>query len=66
MGTLPRLTLFARASILILAELAANALLWMVAGILFSRKPEGRKVLGLALVAWTIGLRHGLDADHIW
>ena len=22
-------------------------------------------VLGLALIAWTTGLRHGLDADHI-
>ncbi|WVQ71527.1 hypothetical protein IAR50_001066 [Cryptococcus sp. DSM 104548] len=56
-----RLTLLGRAVALVSGELLFNAACWVAAGICF--KADG--VLGLALLAWTIGLRHGLDADHI-
>ncbi|TYJ57178.1 hypothetical protein B9479_002093 [Cryptococcus floricola] len=56
-----RLTLLGRAVALISGELLFNAACWVAAGICF----KGSGVLGLALLAWTIGLRHGLDADHI-
>jgi len=68
---IPRLTLFGRSLLLILAELLLNAVCWIVAGILFSRfskatedsdeKGEGpaKSILGLAMLAWTLGLRHG-------
>lgn len=42
-----------------------NALCWVVAGLLFGRRNETHSLLNLCLLAWTIGLRHGLDADHI-
>ncbi|WVQ78188.1 hypothetical protein IAT38_000271 [Cryptococcus sp. DSM 104549] len=57
-----KLTLMGRAIALISGELLANAAVWVAAGICF-RQADG--VLGLAVLAWTIGLRHGLDADHI-
>lgn len=80
-----RLSLFGRACAILAAELAANALLWLVAAVLFTRPGQDRNVLSLTLVsgiarsrpplcgadvpalqvAWTTGLRHGLDADHI-
>lgn len=60
-------TLFAKTVLILALELAGNALLWIVAAIVFTRPSESNqhRVLGLALVAWTTGLRHGLDADHI-
>ncbi|KAJ6562167.1 high-affinity nickel-transport protein-domain-containing protein [Mycena capillaripes] len=62
---MPRLTLFGR-SLLLMSSLAlANALCWIVAGILFGRNPDTQPLLSLALLAWTLGLRHALDADHI-
>ncbi|KAI0056100.1 NicO-domain-containing protein [Artomyces pyxidatus] len=60
-----RLTLFGRSLILVACELIANATLWIVAGILFGRSRDTQPILSLALLAWTIGLRHALDADHI-
>ncbi|TBU39468.1 NicO-domain-containing protein [Dichomitus squalens] len=60
-----RLTLFGRSVLLLTAELLANAVCWAVSAVLFGRRPETRPVLSLALLAWTIGLRHALDADHI-
>ncbi|KAH9969521.1 high-affinity nickel-transport protein-domain-containing protein [Russula dissimulans] len=60
-----RLTLFGRSVVLIGCELLANASCWIVAGILFGRREDTQPILGLALLAWTIGLRHALDADHI-
>ncbi|TXT13759.1 hypothetical protein VHUM_01126 [Vanrija humicola] len=36
--------------------------MWVAAGIAFGQR-DG--LLGIALLAWTLGLRHGLDADHI-
>ncbi|KAK0244159.1 NicO-domain-containing protein [Armillaria nabsnona] len=78
---LPRLTLFGRSLLLVTSELLANAICWTVAGILFGRSRETQPILSLALLAWTLGLRHGisifnlvsadlieiaaLDADHI-
>ncbi|KAI0670977.1 high-affinity nickel-transport protein-domain-containing protein [Trametes maxima] len=62
---LPRLTLFGRSVLLLAAELLANAVCWIVCAILFGRRAETRSILSLALLAWTIGLRHALDADHI-
>ncbi|KIY43030.1 NicO-domain-containing protein [Fistulina hepatica ATCC 64428] len=59
------LTLFGRSLLLITVELLSNAVLWIVCAILFGRKEETRRVLSLALLAWTLGLRHALDADHI-
>lgn len=60
----PRLTLFARCLVIMVLEVLANAFLWILCAILFTRGND-RKILSLALVAWTTGLRHGLDADHI-
>ncbi|SJL07564.1 related to high-affinity nickel transport protein nic1 [Armillaria ostoyae] len=66
---------------LVASELLANAICWTIAGILFGRSRETQPILSLALLAWTLGLRHGisifnlvsadlieiaaLDADHI-
>ncbi|KAH9080626.1 NicO-domain-containing protein [Lactarius deliciosus] len=60
-----RLTLFGRSVVLIGCELLANAICWIVAGILFGGRRETQPILGLSLLAWAIGLRHALDADHI-
>lgn len=57
-----RPTLLLRCILLIAAELAANALLWVVAAIVFRHRT---RFLTLSLLAWTLGLRHALDADHI-
>ncbi|KZV82273.1 NicO-domain-containing protein [Exidia glandulosa HHB12029] len=54
-----RLTLQGRALVLILGELAFTALVWTLAAVFL------RDAIPLAMLAWTIGLRHGLDADHI-
>jgi high-affinity nickel-transport protein len=42
--------------------LAANLGAWLWAGSLFQAAPA---MLGTALLAWTLGLRHAVDADHI-
>ncbi|KAF9221667.1 NicO-domain-containing protein [Gyrodon lividus] len=55
---LPCLTVFGRSLLLVVLEVAANAICWAIAAHL-------RSLLGLAMLAWTIGLRHALDADHI-
>ncbi|KAI0662057.1 NicO-domain-containing protein [Cubamyces menziesii] len=62
---MPRLTILGRSVLLLSAELLANAVCWVVCAILFGRHAETRPILSLALLAWTIGLRHALDADHI-
>ena len=41
---------------------AANAGAWIWTGSLFHAAPA---MLGTALLAWTLGLRHAVDADHI-
>lgn len=48
----PRLTLFGRSLILVISELLANAICWIVAGILFGRHDQKRSFLSLALLAW--------------
>ncbi|KAF7768671.1 hypothetical protein Agabi119p4_7914 [Agaricus bisporus var. burnettii] len=59
-----RLTVLGRSLLLLLCEILANAACWIVAVILFYRSTT-RSNLGLSLLAWTLGLRHALDADHI-
>ncbi|KAI0304491.1 high-affinity nickel-transport protein-domain-containing protein [Multifurca ochricompacta] len=59
------LTLFGRSVVLVGCELLANVICWIVAGILFGGRKETQPILSLSLLAWTIGLRHALDADHI-
>lgn len=44
------------------ALIAANAGLWICAFILFTNDTV---MLGTALLAWSLGLRHAVDADHI-
>jgi len=63
--TKPRLTLFGRSLLLMSSLVLVNVLCWTVAGILFGRNADTQPFLGLALLAWTLGLRHALDADHI-
>lgn len=41
---------------------AANALAWLWAGLAFHAAPV---LLGAAALAYTLGLRHGMDADHL-
>ncbi|KAJ7860041.1 NicO-domain-containing protein [Mycena leptocephala] len=62
---MPRLTLFGRSLLLLGSLVLANVVCWIVAGILFGRKSDTQPILSLALLAWTLGLRHALDADHI-
>ncbi|GMK57920.1 hypothetical protein CspeluHIS016_0407540 [Cutaneotrichosporon spelunceum] len=57
-----RPTLVGRALILISCLVLANVIVWVAAGIAYSGR-DG--LLGIAMLAWTLGLRHGLDADHI-
>ncbi|GAA6062559.1 hypothetical protein JCM10212_004120 [Sporobolomyces blumeae] len=60
-----RLTLFGRSVFLLLGELVANVVLWVAAVATFAPHPDKRAVLSLCVLAWTYGLRHGLDMDHI-
>ncbi|KAG8849195.1 hypothetical protein FRB96_000902 [Tulasnella sp. 330] len=60
-----KLTLLGRSTLLISSELLANVLCWILAGLLFGRHEETRGLLSLCVLAWTLGLRHALDADHI-
>ena len=55
-----RPTLLLKSILLITTLLLANALLWALAGAILSKN-----TLGLALIAWSLGLRHAVDADHI-
>ncbi|GAA5980144.1 hypothetical protein JCM5350_001778 [Sporobolomyces pararoseus] len=60
-----RLTLFGRAVCLLLGEFVANVVLWVATVATFAPHKDKRGVISLALLAWTYGLRHGLDMDHI-
>jgi high-affinity nickel-transport protein len=51
-----------RAVALIAALVAANVLVWVLALATFAARPV---LLGTALLAYTFGLRHAVDADHI-
>lgn len=61
------MTLFGKTVVLMMSEISVNILVWIVAVLVFrhSGGAQYRRTLSLALVAWTTGLRHGLDADHI-
>ncbi|GAA6015519.1 hypothetical protein JCM11491_004380 [Sporobolomyces phaffii] len=60
-----RLTLFGRSVSLLSGELIANVVLWVATVATFAPHRDKRGVLSLAVLAWTYGLRHGLDMDHI-
>lgn len=51
-----------RIGLLFAALLAANVMAWIWAYSLFHAQPL---MLGTALLAWGLGLRHAVDADHI-
>ena len=42
--------------------IALNIVAWLLAFVAFARTPY---LLGLAVIAYTFGLRHAVDADHI-
>jgi len=50
------------AIVLIVALVLANVAVWMLAFALFRERPA---VLATASLAWVLGLRHAVDADHI-
>src|SRR5277367_3164389 len=52
----------AKAAVIYVVLLAANVLSWAWALIAFRQYPV---LLGTALLAYTFGLRHAVDADHI-
>ncbi|SGY19283.1 BQ5605_C014g07603 [Microbotryum silenes-dioicae] len=60
-----RVSLFGRSVLVLVGELVVNVLLWGVALALFVGDQGRRGILSLCLIAWTLGLRHGLDMDHI-
>ena len=51
-----------RATWMFAGLIAANLGLWLWAGALFA---DDMAMLGMALLAWSLGLRHAVDADHI-
>ena len=51
-----------KVAVLYAALIAANALCWLWALVAFRQYPV---LLGTALLAYTLGLRHAVDADHI-
>jgi high-affinity nickel permease len=63
--TRKELTLAGRSYFIAGCLLLANLAVWIAAISLFAPSPQKRRVLSLCLVAWTLGLRHALDADHI-
>ncbi|KAL7341323.1 high-affinity nickel-transport protein-domain-containing protein [Rhodotorula toruloides] len=60
-----RPTLLGRSVMLLSGELVANVALWVAAACTFATSETRKGVLSLCVVAWTLGLRHGLDMDHI-
>ena len=51
-----------RATFIFGALIAANIALWLCASLIFA---GDTMMLGTALLAWSLGLRHAVDADHI-
>jgi hypothetical protein len=47
-----KLTIFGRSLLIVVLELFANALSWIIAGFLFGRNSNTRPVLNLAVLAW--------------
>ncbi|GAA96930.1 uncharacterized protein L969DRAFT_228788 [Mixia osmundae IAM 14324] len=60
-----RLTLHGRVALLLIGEALASLAVWTVALALFAPSATKRRVLSLCVVAYTLGLRHALDVDHI-
>jgi nickel/cobalt transporter (NiCoT) family protein len=52
----------ARLSVIYGLLLAANAVIWLWAAIMLAGRPT---LLGTAVLAYVLGLRHAVDADHI-
>ncbi|RZM36346.1 MAG: HoxN/HupN/NixA family nickel/cobalt transporter [Sphingomonas sp.] len=59
---IPAPTLRKRISLLYVLLIGANVAAWIWALVLFHAQPL---MLGTALLAWGLGLRHAVDADHI-
>jgi high-affinity nickel-transport protein len=59
---LPKPSLRRRIAVLLSALVLANALVWLWALAQFHAQPL---MLGTAVLAWGLGLRHAVDADHI-
>ncbi|WP_062121502.1 MULTISPECIES: HoxN/HupN/NixA family nickel/cobalt transporter [Sphingobium] len=51
-----------RATWMFAALIAANLALWLWAALIFA---DSTMMLGTALLAWSLGMRHAVDADHI-
>jgi hypothetical protein len=51
---LPGLSLFGRSLILVISEITANVVLWVLAGLIFGLRNESRGILSLCLLAWVI------------
>lgn len=47
-----KLSIFGRSALLVAAELVANAVCWVIAGLLFARNQDTRSIMNLALLAW--------------
>ncbi|KAK0944783.1 hypothetical protein LTR29_003796 [Friedmanniomyces endolithicus] len=52
----------ASAVTIVLLLMAVNTLLWIACSIILSYHPA---LVSTAVIAWTLGLRHAIDADHI-
>ena len=51
-----KLTLFGRSLLLVVGEILANVVLWVIAALLFRK--DMQSVLGLCLLAWVKGSSH--------
>src|SRR3954463_15188528 len=51
-----------RSTMLLLGLVLANALAWAWAFAMYADRPA---IVGTAMLAWLLGLRHAVDADHI-
>lgn len=62
-----RLTLFGRSLLIVVSELLANAVCWIVAGILFGRGGKTQTILSLASLAWVCAiLNNGASFSYVW
>jgi len=52
-----------KASILLICIISATILLWIFSGVTYQQYMPQK--ISLLIIAWTLGLRHALDADHI-
>ena len=52
-----------KASILLICIIAATIVIWIFSGVTYQQYMPQK--ISLLIIAWTLGLRHALDADHI-